>query len=76
MFFLRLLLIVLLIYLAVKVWRSLSALFGSGRTEVRGTQRRPRPPLDLSGKDVEDAKYREIDDSRPPGEDDQSERSS
>lgn len=76
MFLLRLLLIVLLIYLAAKVWRSLSALFGSDRREVRGTQRRPKPPLDLSGKDVEDAKYREIHESRPPAEDDQSKRSS
>ncbi|MCR4438631.1 MAG: hypothetical protein QHJ34_05165 [bacterium] len=72
MLFFRLLLIALLIYLAVKVWRSLSALFGSDRMEVRGAQRRGKPPLDLEGKDVEDAKYREI----PPAEDEQSKRSS
>ncbi len=62
--FFRLLLFALLVYLALKVWRLLSGFWVSERPRVKGTPRQQHPPLDLEGKDVEEAKYREIDDSK------------
>jgi len=66
----RLLLIALLVYLAVKVWRLLTALFGAGQPSVKGPRQRSNPPLDLEGKDVEDAKFREIDEKPPSHQED------
>ncbi|MGQ9559013.1 MAG: hypothetical protein ACUVTG_03040 [Candidatus Oleimicrobiaceae bacterium] len=61
----RALLIVLLIYLAIKVWRLLVALVASSRPPVQGSRQSRHAPLDLEGKDVEDAKFREINEEPP-----------
>ncbi len=63
--FFRALLIALLVYLAIKVWRLLVTLISSSRPPVRGSQQSRHAPLDLEGKDVEDAKFREIDEAPP-----------
>ncbi|MDZ7295523.1 MAG: hypothetical protein ONB14_08905 [candidate division KSB1 bacterium] len=58
----RVLLLALLAYLALRVWRLLAGFFTSQRPPVKGAGRQPNPPLDLEGKDVEEAKYREVND--------------